>query len=77
MIRIENLHVRFTSDAGEVHAVRGITIDVAEGEFYTLLGPSGCGKTTTLRCLAGLETPTSGRILINGNAVHSDVNVGF
>jgi iron(III) transport system ATP-binding protein len=70
MIRIENLHVRFNSDAGEVHAVRGISIDVAEGEFYTLLGPSGCGKTTTLRCLAGLERPTSGHILINDQSVH-------
>jgi len=70
MIRVENLHVRFSSDSGEVHAVRGISIDVAEGEFYTLLGPSGCGKTTTLRCLAGLERPTSGRILIDNQPVH-------
>ena len=78
MIRIENLHVRFRTDNGEVHAVRGISIDVAEGEFYTLLGPSGCGKTTTLRCLAGLERPTSGRILIDGKAVHdSEKNISL
>lgn len=70
MIRIEDLHVRFRTDSGEVHAVRGISIDVAEGEFYTLLGPSGCGKTTTLRCLAGLERPTEGRILIDNKPVH-------
>jgi iron(III) transport system ATP-binding protein len=70
MIRIEDLHVRFRSDSGDVHAVRGISIDVPEGEFYTLLGPSGCGKTTTLRCLAGLERPTSGRILIANTPVH-------
>lgn len=70
MIRIEDLHVRFNTDSGDVHAVRGISINVAEGEFYTLLGPSGCGKTTTLRCLAGLERPTSGRILIDDKAVH-------
>ncbi len=70
MIEIEDLHVRFNSDKGIVHAVRGVSIHVAEGEFYTLLGPSGCGKTTSLRCIAGLETPSSGRITIGGNVVH-------
>jgi len=43
-------------------AVQDFGLDVAEGEFVSLLGPSGCGKTTTLRCVAGLETPTAGRI---------------
>ena len=47
-----------------VHAVRGIDLEVRDGEFFTLLGPSGCGKTTTLRMIAGLERPTSGRIVI-------------
>ena len=70
MITIENLHVRFNSDKGQVHAVRGVSIEVAAGEFYTLLGPSGCGKTTTLRCLAGLEKPSEGRILVGGDVVH-------
>ena len=55
MIQIRGLHVRYQSERGEMHAVRGIDLEVKEGEFYTLLGPSGCGKTTTLRCLAGLE----------------------
>src|SRR5205823_12558032 len=44
---------------------------VPEGKFYTLLGPSGCGKTTTLRCLAGLESPDSGEIEIAGQVVYS------
>ncbi len=43
-----------------------VSLEVAEGEFFCLLGPSGCGKTTLLRMLAGFETPTSGRILIDG-----------
>jgi len=76
MIEIENLHVRFNSDKGEVHAVRGVTVNVAQGEFYTLLGPSGCGKTTTLRCLAGLESPSDGRIIIGETVVH-DSNKGI
>ena len=70
MITIEGLHVRFNSEKGVVHAVRGVSINVAAGEFYTLLGPSGCGKTTTLRCLAGLEQPTEGRILVGDSVVH-------
>jgi iron(III) transport system ATP-binding protein len=70
MIGIDNLRVRFDSDKGVVDAVQGVTINVKAGEFYTLLGPSGCGKTTTLRCLAGLETPTGGSITIGGTVVH-------
>jgi iron(III) transport system ATP-binding protein len=69
MIRIENLNVHYTSHGGLVHAVRDVSIEVAKGEFYTLLGPSGCGKTTTLRCIAGLETPSSGRISLNDKVI--------
>jgi spermidine/putrescine transport system ATP-binding protein len=62
LIRFENVSKRF----GSFIAVDDVSLDVAEGEFFTLLGPSGCGKTTLLRMLAGLETPTEGRILIDG-----------
>lgn len=54
---------------GGVAAVRGCNLTVHKGECLALLGPSGCGKTTTLRMLAGLETPTRGRILIQGRDV--------
>jgi iron(III) transport system ATP-binding protein len=51
---------------GEVRAVDDVSFEVASGELVTLLGPSGCGKTTTLRMVAGLEAPSSGRVLIGG-----------
>src|SRR5690348_5111445 len=47
-------------------AVDDLNIELAAGEFFTLLGPSGCGKTTTLRMIAGFERPTAGEILIDG-----------
>ena len=55
---------------GEVRAVDHVDIATAEGEFLVLLGPSGCGKTTLLRMIAGIETPTSGDILIGGQVVN-------
>ncbi|HEY3306346.1 MAG TPA: ABC transporter ATP-binding protein [Candidatus Binatia bacterium] len=71
MIRIENLHVRYHTERGEVHAVQGIDLDVKPGQFFTLLGPSGCGKTTTLRSVAGLETPQQGEITVGDQLVFS------
>jgi spermidine/putrescine transport system ATP-binding protein len=62
IIRLENVTKRF----GKVAAVDDVTLTVEEGEFFALLGPSGCGKTTLLRMVAGFETPTEGRILIDG-----------
>jgi spermidine/putrescine transport system ATP-binding protein len=58
-----------TKRFGEFTAVDSITLDIHEGEFFTLLGPSGCGKTTTLRMIAGFEEPNGGGILVGGNDV--------
>jgi len=60
--------VSLTKRFSEV-AVDNIDLDVASGEFFSLLGPSGCGKTTTLRLIAGFEQPTAGRILLDGTDV--------
>ena len=58
-----------TPEGGEVHALREVSLDVADGSFTVLLGPSGCGKTTLLRCIAGLEAPDSGQILLRGERI--------
>ncbi len=68
---------------GEVEAVAGIDLEIADGEFFSMLGPSGSGKTTTLRLIAGFELPTEGRILLHGEDVSGkapfdrDVNTVF
>ena len=56
-VRLEGVRKRF----GDVEAVAGIDLDIADGEFFSMLGPSGSGKTTTLRMIAGFELPTAGR----------------
>lgn len=55
-----------TRSFGPVRAVDGLSLDLAEGEFFALLGPSGCGKTTLLRMIAGFEHPDAGEILLDG-----------
>jgi putative spermidine/putrescine transport system ATP-binding protein len=68
---------------GDVVAVGGIDLEIADGEFFSMLGPSGSGKTTTLRLIAGFELPTAGRVLLHGRDVTNvppfdrDVNTVF
>jgi spermidine/putrescine transport system ATP-binding protein len=64
-IRLEQV----TKVFGDTVAVDGIDLDIANGEFFSLLGPSGCGKTTTLSLIGGFEDPTAGRILLHGEDV--------
>lgn len=71
LLSLKHLNKSFVVDHGEVHAVCDLSLEIEEGEFFTLLGPSGCGKSTTLRCIAGLEIPTSGEISLDGELVYS------
>ena len=78
-VRLESVRKSY----GEVVAVDGIDLDVAQGEFFTMLGPSGSGKTTMLRLIAGFESPDDGRVLLKGADVtrqppyERDVNTVF
>ena len=64
-VRLEGINKEYDGHL----AVRDLTLEIAAGEFFSLLGPSGCGKTTTLRCVAGFEEPTGGSIFIGGREV--------
>ena len=74
MPEIKLTHV--TKRWGKFYAVDDLSLDMEDNSFITLLGPSGCGKTTTLRMIAGLETPTSGQIKI-GDRVVFDSEAGI
>jgi multiple sugar transport system ATP-binding protein len=68
-ISLHDIRKEFPVGSGVEVAVDGVSLDIEDGEFITLVGPSGCGKTTTLRCIAGLERPTSGKIVFDGQDV--------
>jgi iron(III) transport system ATP-binding protein len=70
-VSVRDLTKVYHSRRGEVMALRNVSLDVVAGEIMVLLGPSGCGKTTLLRCVAGLEQPTSGEITVHGRTVFS------
>ena len=81
-VHVDGVSKRFSHRVkGEVYAARDVRLAVAPGEFLTLLGPSGCGKTTTLRMIAGFETPDEGRIRFGDQDVTSlpanQRNIGF
>src|SRR4030081_4096286 len=77
MLKVHDLRLRYHTDEGDVEAVRVLSLNVEHGQFYTLLGPSGCGKTSALRCIAGLETPTSGAIEIDSHVVYASASRTF
>ena len=71
LLEIQDLHLAYQGNPAGQEAVRGLSFALTRGTIGCLLGPSGCGKTTVLRCIAGFETPSAGRILLNGVVVSS------
>src|SRR2546421_13060198 len=66
MARVALRHLTKGFGSGAKPVLQDLSLEVSEGELLVLLGPSGCGKTTALRCIAGLESPDAGEILIGG-----------
>lgn len=71
LIKIENLKKSFPIADGQIDILKGINIDVNQGEFIIIFGPSGCGKSTLLHVLLGLEEPTSGKVTVENKDFYS------
>src|SRR5699024_11801428 len=69
-IQVRDVAKHFAVGGQRFEALGGVSLDVAENEFITVVGPSGCGKSTLMNILAGLEDPTSGTALVDGDEVH-------
>ncbi|MCT9929234.1 ABC transporter ATP-binding protein [Planotetraspora sp. A-T 1434] len=82
-IELDHVVKEYTSHGEVVQAVKGVSLTIAEGEFFSLLGPSGCGKTTSMRMIAGFEEPTQGVVRLQGEDVTAvppnkrDINMVF
>ncbi|MEV7808544.1 ABC transporter ATP-binding protein [Microbispora sp. NPDC088329] len=82
-IELDNVVKEYVSHGEVVRAVKGVSLAIAEGEFFSLLGPSGCGKTTSMRMIAGFEDPTQGVVRLHGEDVTNvppnkrDINMVF
>ena len=87
LIQVEELYKSYRRDSLEIPVLQNINLEIAQGEFIAFMGPSGSGKTTLLNLIAGIDKPTSGRIVIGGVdvaelnetelAVWRSRNVGF
>lgn len=68
-VKIDNVVKKYSGRNGEMVALNGVSLDIHENEFVCVVGPSGCGKSTLLNIIAGLHEPTSGQVLVDGQAV--------
>jgi putative ABC transport system ATP-binding protein len=69
VLRVRDLRCEYPGESGPVHALRGVGLDIAAASFTAIMGPSGSGKTTLLHCAAGLQTPTSGTVELDGRRI--------
>jgi putative ABC transport system ATP-binding protein len=70
IVAADGIHKTYDTGKVQVHALRGVDLNVRRGEMVAIMGPSGCGKTTLLNCLSGLDEIDSGEVLIDGMALH-------
>ncbi|HAS04928.1 MAG TPA: ABC transporter ATP-binding protein [Dehalococcoidia bacterium] len=71
MIKLENITKKYRMGEEIILAVSGVSLEIKEGEFVALVGPSGSGKSTTMHIIGGLDTPTSGRVIVDGQYLSS------
>jgi len=67
IVRAENIEKRYIQGKVEVHALRGVSVNIDQGEFVAMAGPSGSGKTTVLNIIGGIDNPDSGQVVVDGN----------
>ena len=78
MIDLRQVALTYQAPDGEVEALKDVTLSVEDGEFVSIIGPSGCGKSTLLALVAGLETPTAGTVMVDGEIVTAtSPKIGF
>lgn len=78
IVSCKNIYMKYQSKNGETEAIKDISFEIAPKEFVSLIGPSGCGKSTLLSIIAGLITPTSGEVYVNGkNVTLQGANIGY
>jgi len=67
IVKAENIEKRYIQGKVEVHALRGVSVNIDQGEFIAMAGPSGSGKTTVLNIIGGIDNPDSGQVVVDGN----------
>ncbi|MDT4985633.1 MAG: putative transport system ATP-binding protein, partial [Pseudonocardiales bacterium] len=68
-VRLRGVRRTFAAELAPVRALRGVDLDIADGEFLAVMGPSGCGKSTLLNIIAGLEKPSEGGVVLEGREI--------
>ncbi len=77
LLELKNVSLTYQTLNDEIKAIENLSFNCNDGEFLSIIGPSGCGKTTVLSLIAGLLTPSSGKILIDGKSVGSNIALGY
>ncbi|MFA4837647.1 MAG: ATP-binding cassette domain-containing protein, partial [Dehalococcoidia bacterium] len=67
IVQVQGLHKTYDTGQVKVHALRGVDLEIRDGEMMAIMGPSGCGKTTLLNCLSGLDSIDQGEVLVKGH----------